>query len=464
MQKGSFKRFLCLLCAGVMMFGLIACGGQGAAPDQAGGVSSGADAAQSTEATKAEDTAKPVNLKFFSNMPDQTAGMGLAEKTLVDEYMKANPNVKIEIEALQDEPYKQKFKAYIASNELPDLFQAWGFRAFFEPVMKGGFAAELNKDDYKDYTFLPTSMDGFSYDGKLYGLPRNTDYYVMYYNKGLFDQAGVKVPTTFQELLDATKALRAKGIQPCSTNGKDKWAIISFYHNLYLLESGESQLIYDAVARKTKFADNPVFLKAAQDLKALMDVGFFQDSFVSADYGAARNLFTQEKAAMYYMGSWEIGMQSDTSFPESFRNNVSAFMVPVIEGGKGKDTDLFGMYGGGYAVSSASPSKDEAVKLLNFMLKPDNWSKIGWQSGGVISAQDITPYATGKETQLQKTMLDILHSATSMSGQNFCEASAPSFKTASQDLGQTLAAGIITPEKFIEELDKAADKANAELN
>jgi raffinose/stachyose/melibiose transport system substrate-binding protein len=458
----SVRKCLCILCVGILLLGLAACG-QGSASGQPEGAQSNAEKTPDSQNAQTEAAKEPVTIKFFSVSPDRTAGPGLVEETIIGQYIKENPNVKIEVEALQDEPYKQKFKAYIASNELPDLFMAWGYEAFFGPVMRGGYAAELNKDDYKDYTFLPTSLDGFSYNGKLYGLSKATDFDVMYYNKAIFQENGIEIPATFQQLIEITKLLRSKGIAPCAMNGKDEWNIISLYNDLYIKESNDRKLIYDAVARKTTFADNPVFLKTAEDLKALMDVGFFQNSFSSADYGAARNLFTQEKAAMYYMGSWEVGLQSDKSFPESFLKNVSAFRFPEVEGGKGKATDLFGNFGGGYAVSSASPVKEEAIKFLNYMMMPDNWAKISWQSGGAFSSQNTSPYVTGNETELQKTLMDILNTSTSLSGQSFVEASAPSFKTAAQDLGQALATGIITPEKFIEELDKAADIAAKQL-
>jgi len=52
-----------------------------------------------------------ITLKVFSNLPDRKNGQGLVEQIIIDEYMEENPHIKIEVEALDEEAYKTKFKA-----------------------------------------------------------------------------------------------------------------------------------------------------------------------------------------------------------------------------------------------------------------------------------------------------------------------------------------------------------------
>lgn len=122
-----------------------------------------------------------ITLRVFSNLPDRKNGQGLVEQMLIDEYMEANPNVKIEVEALDEEAYKTKFKAY-AMEGMPDVVNIWGQPSFLDEVLDAGVLAELNEADYADYKFIEGSLEGFKKDGKLYGLPRNTDVAVFYYN------------------------------------------------------------------------------------------------------------------------------------------------------------------------------------------------------------------------------------------------------------------------------------------
>ncbi len=53
------------------------------------------------------------------------------EQTLFDQYMEENPNITIEVEALDDEAYKTKFKAYASGSGMPDLVNVWGHPSFW---------------------------------------------------------------------------------------------------------------------------------------------------------------------------------------------------------------------------------------------------------------------------------------------------------------------------------------------
>lgn len=456
MKSKFVQKLLSGAVALTLIVSITACGGQKETT-----ASGSADKASNTAAAEQESnkSAGPVTLKFFSNSPDRATGVGKLEDEIAAKYISENPHVKIEFEALQDEPYKQKFKAYTASNSLPDVYMIWGQSAFFGPVMKGGYAAELNAADYNDYRFVAGTLDGYSLDGKLYGLPRNLDTMLLLYNKAMFEDNGLKVPATYNELLEVSKAFRAKGIAPLAMTGKDKWPLAILYQDLAVKLSGNQKLIYDAADGKTSFANEADLLKAAQIMQQLAKEKVFQDSFTSADYGAANNLFAQEKAAMYYMGSWTMSMAGDENFSEHFRQNVGAIPFPIIEGGKGAATDSLAWCGAGYAVSADSKNKEEAIKLLNYIFKPENSAKLSWQSGAQVPAQDYSEFMTGNENQLQKQITDIIAKAASSSGVVWYDSYTPGFKTDGENLSQELAAGIKTPEQFLEACDKAAQAA-----
>ena len=97
-----------------------------------------ADAKAETQAeqkdTQAEASASgdSVTIKVFSNLTDRKSGQGFVEQTLFDQYMEENPNVTIEVEALDDEAYKTKFKAYASVSGMPDLGNLWGQPSFLE--------------------------------------------------------------------------------------------------------------------------------------------------------------------------------------------------------------------------------------------------------------------------------------------------------------------------------------------
>ncbi|MDO4276476.1 MAG: extracellular solute-binding protein [Eubacteriales bacterium] len=394
-----------------------------------------------------------VTLKVFSNLPDRKNGQGLVEQMIIDEYMEANPNVTIEVEALDEEAYKTKFKAY-AMDGMPDVVSVWGQPAFLDEVLDAGVLTELNEADYADYKFVEGSLDGFKKDGKLYGLPRNTDVAVFYYNQKIFDDNGWKVPATYDELLTLAEDIKGKDIIPLAMDGGDGWPMAIYLTDLVNKIGGNTKEIVSDAVKNGDFTA-PEFKEAADLLKKSADAGLFQDGYDSQDYGTAMNLFTNGQAAMFYMGSWESSMALNEDIPEEVRNNIRVFTMPVVADGKGQANDIAAWNGGGYAVASDSEVKEEAVKFLNYMYQPDKLSKYGWENGVGMSAQDQSEYMTGEETELQKQIVQIVKDATSLSGTPINDCGPSAFKTSIESEIQSMSNGTGTVDEFLDTIGKA---------
>ena len=397
-----------------------------------------------------------VTLKVFSNLPDRKTGQGLVEQTIIDEYMAENPNIEITVEALDEESYKTKFKAY-SMDGMPDVVSIWGQPAFLDEVLDAGVLAELNESDYTDYKFISGSLDGFKKDGKLYGLPRNTDVAAFYYNQKMFDDNGWSVPKTYDELLDLAKKINDAGITPLAMDGGDGWPMAVYLSDILFKLTGTdySQKVSDAIANKD-FSDADI-KKAVEILKESADAGLFQKGYDSQDYATAQNLFTNGQAAMYYMGSWDASMALNEDIPEEIRTNIRMFTMPVIDGGKGTATDIAAWNGGGYAVSANSSVKDEAIKFLNYMYQPDKLSKIGWENGVGMSAQDQSDYMTGNETDLQMQFVDAVNNATSVSGTPINDCGPSAFKTCIESEIQNVSNGSTNIDDFLTTIGSSCD-------
>jgi raffinose/stachyose/melibiose transport system substrate-binding protein len=438
----SKNRILVIFMSILLIFTLAACNSTNTTSDNA-------------DSGKSNDGEKQITLKFFSANPDRTTGVGKIEQDIIDSYMKENPNVKIEVEALQDEPYKNKIKIYSSTNKLPDIMHTWGQESFIAPLIANGLLLELNQDDFNDYGFVPGSLDGFSKDGKLYGLPKNTDLLPIFYNKKIFKDNGIEVPKTQDELLAAVKTLRKADINPISINGMDGWTFPIWFEYVLQRETGDFSVMDKALTGKESF-DSLEVVNAAKFMSELAEAGGFQDGFLTADYGTSRNLFGQEQAAMYIMGSWEMGLASDQNFPESFRNNLGVFAYPASE--KGNVEDVAVWHGGGYSISKNTANKEEAVKFLTYFYEQENWVKGAWQSGAAIPAQKFDNYLTGKETDVQKDLISIFNSIKTASGTPVLDQGKPEFKETIMKLQQELLSKSISPEEFAKKLEEAGKK------
>lgn len=400
-------------------------------------------------------SAQKTTLKMGDNLPDRTSGMGLVIETINNEFKAANPGVDIVTESYPDQPWQEKVKVYVAAKQLPDVNKYWSFSGMFKPLIDAKLVQELNKTEFAKNGYLAGALESNVFNGKLYGVPLTADLWVIYYNKALFQQAGVdKVPATYEELLAMVPKFKAKGIIPMVTDGKDAWPLVITWDTLAQRVSGDFTLVQKALDRKAKFTDAS-FVQAAKLLQDMATSGVFAEDLMVSDYGASRNMFGQGKAAMYLMGAWEVGLATDANFSDEFRANVDAFKFPTVKGGKGKIDDLTAWFGGNLFVNASSKNSALGVKYLQFLAK--RWPALAWEKGAGYPAQKVA--ARDSDTVLAKTLLAIGADAKSTSGTPSLDRSTPQFKDDIQKAVGELCAGIITPADFCKKVDAAAEKA-----
>ncbi len=403
-------------------------------------------------------SADKIVMRMGDNLPNRTAAWGAVVEMINAEFIKEHPNVSFDTESYQDQPWQEKVKLYATSGQLPDVMKYWSFVTLLKPLVDSNLVAELPLNDFKAMGFVPGSLEVNMYNGKLYGVPTNADFWVIYYNKRLFKEAGVAVPKTMEDIAASIPKFRAKGIAPMSTDGKDAWPLNIFFDNITERYSGTYSIIQGSLDRKNRFTD-AAFVQAAKLLQDLAKAGLFQDDLLTSDYGASRNLFGQEKAAMYLMGSWEMGIPTDESFPQSFRDNVGAFQIPALKGGKGVAADQMAWFGGNYVLNAKSKYKDLGLEYLKYYFK--RFPVLGWEKQAVFPAQRVTTSA--KDTDLARSLVAILNGAKVTSGTPSIDRSTPAFKEDAQKLVKDLVAGVLTPEAFTKAIDdSAATAARAE--
>ncbi len=402
-----------------------------------------------------EKPAEKILLKMGDNLSDRKGPWGSVVEVINAEFIKDHPGVTIETESYPDQPYQEKIKLYATSGQLPDVMKYWSFPTLLGPMVDSKLVVELNKADFDKMGFIPGSLEANMYGGKLYGVPCTTDFWVVYYNKSLFKKAGVEVPTTLEDLLASIPKFKAIGIIPMSTDGKDAWPLsITIDELTWRVTGGPFDLVPKALARTAKFTDAP-FVQSAKLFQDAVKAGLFQDDLLTSDYGASRNLFGQEKAAMYLMGSWEMGLATDQNFPQSFRDNVGVFKVPVLKGGKGNIDELMAWYGGNYIVSAKSKYRDLGVEYVKYYFS--RFPALAWERQATFPAQKVTTSA--KDNELARGLVAILNAATATSGAAALDRGTPAFKEDNQKLAKDLAAGVLTPEAYTKAIDASAQAA-----
>jgi raffinose/stachyose/melibiose transport system substrate-binding protein len=396
-----------------------------------------------------------VTIKMGDNLPDRSNTWGAIVEQINEEFKAAHPGTEIVTESYPDQPYQQKIKIYATAKQLPDLFKFWSVTSLLKPLIDGGFVAPLDRAEFEGLGYRSGALDTNTYNGKLYGIPVSMDFWVIYYNKKLFKDAGIDhVPATLDELYALIPRFKAKGIIPMTTDGKDAWPLSITFDQLVWRISGERGLPRQALERKIKFTD-PVFVQAARELQQLVKSDLFQEDLMVSDYGAARNLFGQGKAAMFLMGSWELGLGTDQAFSAEFRASVDAFKFPAVKLGKGNVDDLMAWYGGNYVVSASSKNLALDKQYLVFYAK--RFPDLAWDKQATLPAQTVK--ARPGDTPVARSILRIIGESKATSGTPALDLSTPRFKDDNENAIRELCSSLITPEEFVKKLDAAADKA-----
>jgi raffinose/stachyose/melibiose transport system substrate-binding protein len=401
-----------------------------------------------------KDADETIILNMGDNVPDRKNGIGSVIESINADFEISHPNVSIVTESYLDQPWQEKVRIYATANQLPDVFRYWSFSTLLNPLVEAGMIEELDYDRLAQYQFLPGALEGNMIDGKLYGIPTSSDLWVIYYNESLFEKAGLDIPTTWEDIIESADTFNDMGIIPLITDGKDGWPLCELFDNIAQRINGDFTYVAKAQEREMKYTDES-FVKAAEYIQKLVKADVFQEDLTTSDYGDARNAFGQERAAMYMMGSWEMGLSNDSNFSQNFRDNVRVMPFPVIEGGKGLATDTLGWYGGNIVVSSNSDIKDIAKDYIE--LYAQEFGKRCWELQASFPPVKVEPLET--DTVLAKGLLQIANDATTISGTPGLDRLDNVFKEDHQELMRQLCSLIIDPQEFTEKLDASAIRA-----
>lgn len=291
---------------------------------------------------------------------------------LADEYMAAHPNVNIEITILENEAFKDRLVTVMQAGDPPDLFRSWGggvLWQFAEAGLTRNIAPEL-EGEWKDSFSAKAALELYGKDGEYYGVPYTWGAVGIFYNKDLFEQAGLdpeNPPTTWDEFLGAVQALKDAGITPIAIGQRDRWPGHFWWVYLAIRIGGEEAFL-KAYNREGSFADEP-FVQAGEYLQQLVALKPFAEGFLSLTYGDSQTQMVNQEAAMELMGQWAPGAYAGNNAELAAQLNLGWMPFPMIEGGAGNPDDVLGG-GDGYAVGANA--EDEAVDFLRFLTSVEN--------------------------------------------------------------------------------------------
>lgn len=297
--------------------------------------------------------------------------------SIAADFMAQNPDIKVELPFLENEAFKAKLTTLLQSADAPDVFHTWGGGVFYEQAAAGVLrpVEDVLSQEAKDNVGTAGVAAFTAPDGHLYGVARDVAEVVLWYNKSLFEQAGVDPASmaTWEGFLAGVQAFKDAGITPIAIGAKDKWPAHFWWSKLVVRLAGMEGFQAAARGEGDGFAGED-FVKAGEYFLELSALEPWQQGFLAAGYGDASGLFGDGKAAMHLMGDWDYGAMKDNSanklgIPD---DQLGILPFPTIEGGKGDPTDTLGGLGGVLFSKNAS---DAAVKWVEFFNNKTNQAK-----------------------------------------------------------------------------------------
>ena len=364
-------------------------------------------------------------------------------KNIVADYEKDHKDVKVELEVLSNEQYKDKIKVLSASNELPDVGMTWS-AGYLQPYVEGKKFAPLDdllEGDLKD-KFVAGTAEAYQIDGKTYGLPLELNIASIYYNKKIFKDNGIEVPKTYEDLIKAAETLDKNGVEPIALGNKDKWTGSLWY--MYLADRiGGTEALKGAIDRSGTFED-PALVSAAEKVQDLVDANGFVNGFNGLSDEEAKSMFMNSQAAMYLIATWDLpNYTTNPDVPQEFKDQVGFFDFPTVEG-KGDMNSYVGGPGVGLFVSEDSKVKEEAKDFVSFFVQ--QWGEKSVTDAGVIPATKID---AGKLDlpQMYVDVLEKLNKATNITLYADVQLSSDAAQVHLDQI-QALFGKETTPEKF----------------
>lgn len=419
-------------------------------------VAPGAPAAQtgaSAGGGAAASAGKEVKIRWWHIWPADTSPEGANWQKLADAYMKDHPNVKIEITIIPNDPYKDKLATNMQAGDPPDLFQTWGGGVLWQYADAGlvqDLTDALKGSDWGD-SFLPAPMAVYQHNGKTFGVPWRFGMVGIWYNKALFEKAGIKeTPKTWPDLLAAVKKLKDAGITPIAVGEKDKWPGHFWWSYLAVRNAGQAGFA-KAQERTGAFSDAP-FITAGEQLKQLLDLDPFQKGHLEQTYGDEQVVMAKEEAAMELMGQWAFGANKNVAEKnlDNYVAHTGWFPFPSVEGGAGKPNDAFGG-GDGFAIGKNAPP--ETIDFVKFLTNKENQTNMAAEGLAVL------PVVKGAESAVKEPVMQVVlkHFGEAEYLQLYLDQFLPpAVGLAVNDNVQELFAGTKTPEQVADAIEEVA--------
>ncbi len=337
----KLKKFIAIMVACALPFTLAACGGSGTSDNTPSSSSSSSSSSSTGETTTGDKVS--VTVAIYSDPFE----VDIVTKH-ADAYMAENQDVEVIIEPVAGDIW-EVLKTRMAADSEPDIFYMDIFQSaqFIDAGKLAPLNDVLSDDDYND--FEPALLNGFTHDDTLYGIPKDFSTLALYYNKDIFDAAGLSAPTTWEELNETATTLSTDGqVGLIIQNELPRMQPFFYSNGGGMVKDGVPTLNTPENVEAYKFVVDMINSGAAQTPQQ-MGVGWSGDGFASG------------QAAMAVEGTWMVNSLLELS-PDL---NYGVVEIPV------KNNSASMQFTVAYSMSNNTEHPEVAKDVISFLTSYD---------------------------------------------------------------------------------------------
>ncbi len=318
MRKNVWSFLVCAAMAAGMLSG---CSGS-SKPETEGAKAEGTSAGAAGEAeTKKEEAGEAsqaeggeaVELTFWS-----LANRKEFEDKIIAAFAEKNPNVTITPTYYSTDDIKANLKVAASSGTMPDMWYNWGGSlASYYPANGLTYDfTEYAKENNWEEKYLGSALELCTLEGQLSGIPQSIAMMNLWYRKDIFEQHGLEIPKTFEELETVCETLKADGVIPFATGGQYGWHVMRYIQDL--IEYYGTKEEHDGLNNLTgDWGSSQAVAKAFEKFKEWEQKGYFNEGFLTEDPNDCRMYLYNGTCAMIIdsptMASQIVNAEQDTS-------------------------------------------------------------------------------------------------------------------------------------------------------
>ncbi|MBM7540301.1 ABC transporter substrate-binding protein [Amphibacillus cookii] len=354
-------------------------------------------------------------------------------------------DVQLSIETAGGNDIEQVLRVQMSAEDPPDVFTHWGMRRTEDYIRNGNIPdiTELieSESDMKEM-FREGSFDPVTYQGGIYGLPILSYTYSFVVNTELFEEHGVEVPTTYDELRDAVITFEENGLVPFAANNHSaRYMLLNFFSQ----KKSPEDMIAHATAEEPFTND---MLSAAEKVQELASLGAFPDGYMSLATAQSAEIFNAEQAPMFYQQDWTLA-HLDSEQMDKYE------IIPFPLGDD--DSVRTNLSGTGQFIFMSNDAyedperREKAWELMKWMASPEIGTRI-IEEVADISALEVD-YDQSEISPLLAAALEDLETTNNVIPSYDEELFASAVEGDYWPLTDSLLLGNITPEEYVDEMN-----------